>query len=323
MRQITLRAASLFCGATCAISTLFGADPQLLNMAPPNAQMFAGINVEQAKTSQFGQFLLTNIPVDSNFQEFIHSTGFDPRTDLREVLVVTTGVPDATMKVSHSGLVLCKGNFNIPQIVAAAGKDGKATVSSYAGAQLVTFPEGDHAQALGLIDGSTAVAGDVTSVKAALDQRSHANAIPASVMARINELSTTEDAWSVSTANFSQLPLPGAGSGDSGSAVLQSIQQASGGVKFGAQVQLAAQAVTGSAQDASSLGDVVKLLAQMVQMHSSTNPVPGQVTDLLKSLVVTTDQNTVKVSLSLPEDQIESLFKMAEDHHGHAAADKI
>lgn len=311
MRQTTLFASALLLGATL----VYGADPQLLNMAPAGTQMFAGINVEQAKTSQFGQFLLASLPVDAGFQDFIHSTGFDPRSDLREVLVVTT-MPgsEAILKTSHSGLLLAKGTFRISQILAAAAKDSHASVSSYAGAQVITFVDGEHSQALGLIDGATAVAGDLASVKAALDQRTRSNVIDAAVMARINQLSTTEDAWSVSTANFGNLPLPGAGK-NSGSAVLQNIQQASGGIRFGAQVQLDAQAVTGSAQDASSLGDVVRLLAQMVQMHSSGNAVPGQITDLLKSLVVTTDQNIVKVTLTLPEDQIESLFKMAEVHH--------
>jgi hypothetical protein len=59
----------------------------------------------------------------------------------------------------------------------------------------------------------------------------------------------------------------------------------------------------------------------MVEMHSTANPLPGQVNDLLKSMVVTTDNNTVKVTLTLPESQLESLFKMAEAHTG--AAQKI
>ena len=310
MKKMALLTAALLIGS----AALFGADPQLLNMAPPDAQMFAGINVEQAKTSQFGQFLLTNLPIDASFEEFIHSTGFDPRTDLREILIVTNGAPAPSAgKTAMSGLIMAKGTFNIPQILTTAGKDKAAVVSTYAGVQMVTMGSG-HEQALGLIDGSTVVAGDVDIVKAALDRRSQSNPIAAAVMARINQLSTTEDAWSISTANFGALPLPGSGA-NSGSAVLQSIQQASGGVKFGTQVQLDAQAVTGTAQDATSLGDVVKLVAQMVQMHSSTNPMPGQITDLLKSLSVSTDQNILKISLTLPEDQLESLFKMAEAHH--------
>ncbi len=315
MKKSTLLAAALLLGS----ASLFAADPQLLNMTPSDAQMYAGINVEQAKTSQFGQFLLSNMPVDANFQEFITSTGFDPRTDLREILIVTTGAPAPTLKSTHSGLMLAKGTFNLSQIQAAAAQDAKAAVSSYSGAQLITFGDGAQSQTLALIDASTAVAGNLSDVKAALDRRAAPAAISAAVMARINQLSTTEDVWSISTASFASLPFPGATGGTSGSAVLQSIQQASAGLKFGSQVQLDAQAVTASAQDATSLGDVVKLLAQMVEMHTSSSTAPGQVASLLKNLVVSTDQNIVKVSITLPEDQIESLFKMAESEHGAPA----
>lgn len=308
-RLSTLTSAILLTGAS-----LFAADPQLLNMAPSDTQMFAGINVEQAKTSQFGQFLLANMPVNQDFEEFINSTGFDPRNDLREVLIVTKSGAGPTLT---SGLVLAKGNFNISKILAVADKDQHVSVASYGGARLLTFA-GTEKQSLALVDGSTGIIGSLDDVKAALDRRSGQNAIPAAVMTRINQLSTTEDIWSVSTAKFGGLPLPGAGSGNAGSAVLDSIQQASGGVKFGAQVQLDVQAITASAQDASSLGDVVKLLAQMVQMHSTTGGAAGQVTDLLKTLLVTTDDNTVKVSLTLPEDQLETLFRMAQDHKGAA-----
>ena len=109
--------------------------------------------------------------------------------------------------------------------------------------------------------------------------------------------------------------MPSPGHGDSASAVLKGIQQASGGVKFGANVQLNAEAVAKDAQDAGALSDVIKLVAQMVQMHSQNGNAPAEFTNLLKSLVVTTDGNTVKVSLSLPESEIEALFKMAQSHH--------
>ncbi len=320
MKQTILAASALFLAGT----SLFAADPQLLNMAPPDTQMFAGINVEQAKTSQFGQFLLMNLPSSADFQEFIGSTGFDPRTDLREVLIVT-GTPSVSttpgVGVSvHSGMLLAKGTFNISKILAAAATDAKATVSAYSSAQLVTIGKGEQSQALALIDGSTAVAGPVDDVKAALDRRSTGSVIPAAVMARINQLSTTEDIWSVSTANFGALAMPGSDQSGGGSAVLKSIQQASGGVKFGAQVQLDAQAVTASAQDATSLGDVVKLLSQMLEMHGSANPAPAGLVDLLKTMVVSTDSNILKVTLTIPESQLESLFKMAEQH---GAAQKI
>jgi len=262
--------------------------------------------------------------VNKDFQQFIDKTGFDPRRDLREVLIVTSGLaPAAGTQVSTTdGLFMAKGTFNIPQAIAAAGTDAQASVSTYAGAQLVTVGDGDHKATLAFIDGSTAVAGDITSVKAALDRSKQTNAIDPAIMARINDLSTTEDVWSISTAGFSSLPMFNGqnSNGQSGgvSAVLATIQQASCGVKFGTQVQVNAQAIAKDAGDATALSDVIKMLASMVQMGSGTKDgPPAELIALLKGLVVSTDGSAVNVSLSIPEDQLESLVKLA---HGEAAA---
>jgi len=41
---------------------LSAADPQLLNLVMPDVKVMADINVEQAKTSPFGQFVLAAGP---------------------------------------------------------------------------------------------------------------------------------------------------------------------------------------------------------------------------------------------------------------------
>jgi hypothetical protein len=314
MRQITLLAGLLLAGAS-----LFAADPQLLAMAPGDATTFAGINVTQAKTSQFGQFVLNNIPQNADIQKFISETGFDPRTDITEVLVAATvsaPAANATTQNGHpsfsSGLFLAKGAFNIPKIVAAATTDQKVQVSTYSGVQLVTV---DGEMAFGFIDASTLAAGDLASVKAALDRRNGSGSIiDAAVLARINQLSTTEDAWGVSTKGFAGA-LPMLGSGDSSSAILQSIQQSSGGIKFGSSVVVTCQVVADSAQDAQSLSDVVKMLSQMITMHSGPGGAPSELTNLLKSLNISTDGAALNLTLTVPEDQLEALLKMA---HGQS-----
>lgn len=310
MRQITLLAGLLLAG-----SSLFAADPQLLAMAPGDATTFAGINVTQAKTSQFGQFVLNNIPQNADIQKFITETGFDPRTDLTEVLIAATVSAPAANGAKQNGhpsfsagLFLAKGSFNIPKIISTSTADQKVKVSTYSGVQLVTI---DGEVAFGLIDASTLAAGDVASVKAALDRRNGSGSIiDAGVLARINQLSTTEDAWSVSTKGF-PAGFPMMGTGDSGSAILQSIQQSSGGIKFGSSVVLTCQVIADSAQDAQSLSDVAKMLSQMFTMHSGTGGAPSELTNILKSLTISTDGTTVNLTLTVPEDQLEGLVKMA------------
>ena len=74
----------------CASQFLHAADPQLLNMVPPDAKVLAGINVDQARNSPLGQFLLAMMPADAGFQQFVAVSGFDPRRDLHEILVAAT-----------------------------------------------------------------------------------------------------------------------------------------------------------------------------------------------------------------------------------------
>ena len=85
----------------------FGADPALLKLLPPSATVIAGIDVDRAKDSPFGQYVLTQWRSDDKgFSEFISLTGFDPRRDLREVMFAS--LPQAAQ---HNGAFVAKGTF--------------------------------------------------------------------------------------------------------------------------------------------------------------------------------------------------------------------
>src|SRR3954465_15047244 len=67
------------------------ADPQLLNLVMPDAKVLAGVNVDQAKTSPFGQYVLNQIQLhDTPLTELTTATGFDPTRDVHELLVGTS-----------------------------------------------------------------------------------------------------------------------------------------------------------------------------------------------------------------------------------------
>src|SRR5260370_13872377 len=64
----------------------------LLNFVTSDAQVLAGANVTAAKNSPFGQFVLSQMPLgEFGFETFFPASGFDPRTDLNEVLIASTG----------------------------------------------------------------------------------------------------------------------------------------------------------------------------------------------------------------------------------------
>jgi hypothetical protein len=287
--------------AAIVISTgLQAADPVLLNMVMPDAKVVAGINVQKAKTSPFGQFLLTQMPEGDGLKEFAAETGFDPRRDLNEVLM-------ASNTDQKKGLALARGTFNISQMTAAALKDGKHSVETYKGAQLILPAGAENGHAIAFLSASIAMVGDLANVKAAIDRSSSSNAIDSNLAAKISGYSAA-DAWSVSIVPVSTLhgadqatdnnPIAGA---------LKTIQQASGSVTFSSPVLISAEALALTDQDATSLSDVLKFVVGLVMGNADSAPFA----DLLKGLNVTTDHSTIKVQLSIPEDQLEQLLKSA------------
>lgn len=306
-----MRQFAIFAGILVLSASAFAADTQLLNLVMPDAQVMAGVNVTTAKISPFGQFLLTQISTnDKGLQDLTAKTGFDPRQDVTEILVASTGNPAAP-----SGLVLAKGNFNVDQLVAAISSEKNQQVQSYAGATLITGTDAKAMHAVAFIGTSIAVAGDVASVKAALDRASAVNSISPALATRVQELSTTQDAWSVSLASVASL-LPGAVAPQNGPAaqtlqLVRNIQASSGGVKFGTNIELTGQALTDTAQNATALADIVRMIASLVSMNAAQNPQAGAAAQLLQNLKVTTDGSAVNVSASVPETQVEALIKMA------------
>src|SRR5580700_6980718 len=66
------------------------ADPALLQMVMPDAQVVAGLQVTQAKSSPFGQFVLSHLSInDTELQQFTSQTGFDPRRDVTEIVIAS------------------------------------------------------------------------------------------------------------------------------------------------------------------------------------------------------------------------------------------
>src|ERR1019366_8730571 len=293
----------LFAAATVLTGSLFAADPELLSLAMPDSQVMAGVNVEQLMLSPLGQYLLTQTgpASDAGLQRLIETAGFNPRRDLREILVSSNGLPGG------SGIFLARGTFDVPKILEAAQAYG-ATVQTYKGVPIV---ERSKQGSIGFPDSTLAITGGAADVRAAIDRMSAPTAISAALAVQVNQLSTTEDAWFVSMAPLSQLQpqAPGAtGAGPGPFAVLSKVQQASGGVKFGANVVVSLQAVSPTDQDAAALASVLRSFASAGDLFIP-NDVYVPAAALLKNLNVTAEGPVTTISLSVPEQQIEDMIK--------------
>ena len=117
--------------------------------------------------------------------EFAHQTGFDPRRDVRELLISSNG---------KDIIVAARGTFNVRAF------EGM-TRSTYKGSTLYTRDR----RAVALIDNSTAIAGTVEAVRAALTTSRIRRSFRArGPLARADP--TGEQVWSVSNASTTCSP---------------------------------------------------------------------------------------------------------------------
>ncbi|HTP35689.1 MAG TPA: hypothetical protein VMJ75_26100 [Candidatus Acidoferrales bacterium] len=302
-----LLTATLF---TSFSGVLFAADPILLNLVMPDAKVVAGVNVQQAKGTPFGQFILNQMQTsDAQVQALIALTGFDPRRDVNELLVASDGAPQ-----SHSGLALARGTFDVAMITAAATQHGAVT-EVYGTTTIIEDPKQEGG--IAFLNSTTVAAGDITSVKGAIDRQTMAQPLPAAILVKINQWSTSQDAWGITTVPPSSLAPPNAikngGQNVPFAGAAQNVQQAAGGVKFGGIVVFSGEATTDTAQNAQTLGDLVKLMINLAQMQAGTDP---NAAALIKSVTVNNSGNVVKVSASLPED---TFIQMLQSGHKSAS----
>jgi TonB family protein len=303
MRLHLLAAASVLAGS------LFAADPGLLSLAVPDSQVMAGVNFEQVRLSPLGQYSLaqTGQLPDASMEKLLEAAGFDPRRDLRELLVSGSGQPNG-----GSAIFLVRGAFDVPKIVEAAGAGG-STIETYKGVSIISI-KGNKQGAMAFPDATLAIVGEVAGVRAAIDRQSAPTVISSALAVRVSELSATEDAWFISMVPPAQLQ-PGL------SAMGGNIQQASGGVKLGANLVVSLQAVSETDKDAAALAAALKGLGIGVTQMGGTKSDLASVAALLQNLNVTVEGLVTKVSLSVPETQIEQMMQAshASKPHGESA----
>jgi hypothetical protein len=298
---------------TAAMATA-GVTPALLNLVMPDATVVSGMNVSQSITSPFGQYILSQMQSnDSGFLQFITATGFDPRKDLLEILAAT---PSTASSTAHSGLILGRGVFQPAMIIGAATEQG-GTVTNYRGFSLIG--QTGETVALTFLDGSTVAMGDITSVKSVIDRKLAGPAFSGTLAQTAIAVSAANSAWFATTtplSDFMSTKQAGNLGGVAQSPLLQSVQQASGGVQFGsAGITLSADAVTASPQNAQALVDVLKFFVSMIAGNANA---PSSVTSVATSAQFSVNGSTAHISLMLAETQAEQLL-MPQNAAKHAA----
>jgi hypothetical protein len=337
-----MRHISLLCLLVSAASfpVLASVDAGLLALVPPDAKVISGMDLERARSSEFGQYMTGKMnTTDHDFDEFVRDTGFDPRRDLQQVLFAVAG-PDAGGQPS-SFAVLARGNFDQERIRTAATAKGVAPqtfqgVVMFVDKSQTGKTENKGPSAFAFLGDGIAVMGDTATVKKIIANRGSASVLDPAMQAQVSKVGGDNDAWFVSflsgehlANHLNQAQANANGSNQpqnpmlSQAQALQSVLQASGGMHFGNTVDLSFDAVTRSPKDASSLADVVRFFASMVQMSRQKDPRADIAASAFDNMNLTTDGDAMHFSISLPEKSLEQLIERAPTNvgaHPHAQA---
>src|SRR6478609_2044865 len=246
--------------AVCLASPVLAVDSDLLRYVGSDTKAIAGAYVDRVVGSPLGIFLQSMAGAENrDFTNFITATGFDPRRDLRELILASPGKAQP-----GKGLIAAGGTFNGPQLGALAVVLG-GKKDSYNGVDLY-FTGGAHGGVwFSFPEPTIALLGDEANRKAAIDRRTQAAQLDPRLAGKMSGAGSNQDAW------FAAIEPSGVGNGKRFIA-LETIDLISGGLTLGSVVQLNAEALMRTERDAQSLAGLIKMFAGMLQSQQQRNP---------------------------------------------------
>ena len=269
-------------------------DSTLAAFMPPDSTVLAGVRMDQVRATPIYQKMTAQMQVQS-LDEFARETGFDPRKDVRDLLIGSNG---------QETVVAARGTFNLK-----AGEG--ATKTTYKGYTLYQRDQAGVQGGVALIDSTTAVAGKLTAVRAAIDRfKAGDRTGPRSLLARAAEIGAENQVWSVSNA-FDNLMIgrfPQDGNAAGVGRMLGSLENTTAAADLRTGVSGYLHGLCRTEQDAKNLGDTARGLVGLGRLS-----VPENQPELLKlwdGIKVDQQQRTVKITVAIPQDLVDKLVEM-------------
>jgi len=228
--------------AACVAGAAPRVDNVLVRMTPPGVTSLVGVHMDQLLASELYQKMmaLQKLP---QLDQFARETGFDPRRDVREILLATGPA---------GSVLLARGNFNLkPEPVAGI------KIVRYGPYSIRVLDQSGFC----VLDATLAAAGDVPAVEAALEEWQHgAHKAAQPLLATVASVDPQTTIWGASTgfAAFLAGNMPRVGNGIDFSAIFRGIESTwfSASVSSGFQASIHTTAAT--EKDAMNLRDTAK-----------------------------------------------------------------
>jgi len=266
-------------------------DSRLAAMVPADTIGLVGIHMDELRVTPLYQKMVS-LQRLTQFDELAAQTGFDPRTDVRELLIVSNGKDNA--------LILARGTFHL-RAVQGAKK------SVYQGYTLYMREEGG----VGIIDESTAVAGKPASVRAALDQwKSGKSGADPDLLTRARAIGAENQMWSVSKGfgGILDRAMPDSGNAANVTKLLGALENVTAAVDVRTGVKGFATGVCRNDQDAKNLGDAARGMVGLGRLSVPDNQ--PQMLRMWDGIKVDQQQRIVKINVNVPQELVEKLVEM-------------
>lgn len=284
---------------------LLAAQPRIDNvlqkMVPPGASSLVGARMDEIRDTDFYREMVEQRKLPQ-LDQFARETGFDPRRDVRELLFATTNT---------GGVLLARGNFKVDLTLTdfTPVRHGVYTIRVSSG------------NGFCILDKTLAVAGDVPSVEAALDEWTHgAHAAAQALLAHAKQIDPADPFWGVSTgfAGFLADNMPRAASGIDFSRIFRGLQDTWFEATFASGFKGMVHGSTATEQDAINLRDTAKGMIGLGRLS-----VPQDQPELLKlwdGFSVVQGERSVEIRADIPQNLVDRLIHMfdaAQGGRGH------
>jgi len=267
-------------------------DPALAAFIPPDTVALAGVRTDLLRETPIYRKLAAQNRLP-RFDEFRTDSGFDPASDMRELLLASDG---------KQVVAIGRGDFKTKP-------SGSLKNTPYKGYPLYTR---DDREVIAFPDEHTVLGGSPVVVRAAIDQwSSHLHGAPPDLIARARALPSDAQIWAV-IAGWKGLPpdaLRGMGNAGNFDRVLRQVEGANLNIDLRAGVHAAAIGDCRTEADAQTLSESLRGLAGLARLG-----VPRNQPDLLRvfdGIQVKQEGRVVKVTIDISQDLADQLADKA------------
>ena len=282
-------------------------DRSLLALLPANATSLVGVDVERLKRTPAWRYweeqsLRSN---DTKFDEFTRETGFDPRRDVQELLVASTG--------EKQYVAVARGTFNVANLTRAM-KAKNATVENYRGLEVLGGEGKDQNGRFCFLDDKTVLAGTRPELLGAIDRKLGGGpslTSNTSLLSRAQAISGTHQVWAVSS-NPGQLvnrnlPRSGNAQASNFARIFSTMSDTSLALDLSGGLELRAQGLCQSGQDAKTLADAVRGLVALGRLSASEKE--PEMMNVLDGIQVEERNNELAIKVKLDQTGFEKLLE--------------